>query len=197
MSKITRITVLAMSLMSLFAVTSSAAGAVTWTNTGQTAFTATAGTVSYSVTATALACSSADASGTTTTPASGIGAAIVSGTIKTTGCRVAIGDLPWHCTYTLTGSTFIAGVTNGNADLTCGIFLSGREACHIEGRTPANYTNGAGGSAGILALPHSSTLIITDGNGGGSCPVGSNERLTLAPVTFRVTSGTGPIFATD
>src|ERR1700712_4869417 len=84
MSKIMRIAVLAMSLVSLFAVMSSAAGAVTWTNTGQTPFTATAGSGTLSSTGVILDCGGGDASGITSTPVSGLGAAIVHGTINFT-----------------------------------------------------------------------------------------------------------------
>jgi hypothetical protein len=195
MSKIMRFALLAMSLVSLFGVLSSAAGAVTWTNTGQTAFTATSGPLTLTSPTSGIAsCGGGDASGATRTPVSGVGAAIAAGTIIFTNCRTAGLATGLHCDYTLTANAFAAGVASGNADLTCGLFVAGREICHIEGPTAFSYTNGA---AGVLALPHSNTLVVTNGSGGGSCPLGSNDRVTLSPLTFRVTSGTGPTIATD
>ena len=88
MSKIMRIAVLAMSLVSLFAVMSSAAGAVTWTNTGQTSFTATTGAGTLGSTGTSLNCATASATGATRTPVSGVGAAIAAGTITFASCRL-------------------------------------------------------------------------------------------------------------
>src|SRR4051812_45341566 len=64
MSKIARFAVLVAALMSLFAVMSSAAGAVTWENAGNTSFTATAGAHTLAGTGIVLACAGATATGT-------------------------------------------------------------------------------------------------------------------------------------
>jgi hypothetical protein len=191
MSKITRIAVLAISLTSVFGVLSSAAGAVTWTNVADTAFTATAGASTLTVGATAaLVCTAAHASGTSPMSTVATIAPVASGTMTFTGCRLlGTVNATMDCGYTFTAASLALGVTNGSVDITCGVYQSGLKACHIGDRTPGTYTNPAGATAGLLTLSHSNTLTIT--NGAGTCPIGNGVTATLMPLTFRVTSGTG------
>jgi hypothetical protein len=193
MSKITRIAVLVISLVSLFGVLSSAAGAVTWTNTGQTRFTATAGAGTLTGGATNLTCSSADGAGTAPTSAAGAVADVAHFTLIFTGCSLAGQSATEHCTATVTALTFISpGMTYYDIDLLCTVYQLGQKTCQIEGSTPGTYTNGA---AGVFALSHSSTLRVT--NGAVACRLGNGVSGTLTPLSFRVTSGTGPIYARD
>src|SRR5689334_10859893 len=64
MSRIMRVAVLVTALMSFFAVLSSTAGAVTWHNTGSTAYTATSGPMTLSVGANIFACTGSSDTGT-------------------------------------------------------------------------------------------------------------------------------------
>jgi hypothetical protein len=201
MSKIMRVAVLAMSLVSLFAVMSSTAGATTWTNTGQSPFTATAPAGTLSSTGSSLNCASATATGVTNTASGSFGVSIGHGTISFASCRLG-GTVPTvHCTYTLTADSTVGGVTEGAVDVTCGVFIASRENCHIEGRVPATYHNGTAGPPvmpGQLTVRHSvADLVVTNGSGGGTCALGSNDRGTLTALTFTVTGGTGPILVTD
>ncbi len=193
MSKIMRMCVLVASLMSLFGAMSSSAGAVTWTNTGDTAFTATSGAGSLKVTNTTLTCTGADATGTTApAPFSGAIWSAASGTAIFTGCKLNNINTGVHCNYTLTASAWVVGppaVTSGNVDATCNVYQGGANICKIEGTTPGHYINPNPGT-GSLILTHSSTLRTTNGPV-GTCPLNPGEPATLTTQTFKITTATG------
>jgi hypothetical protein len=198
MSRIARFAVLVAALMSLFAVMSSAAGAVTWHNTGDTAFTASnanAGTLS--VTGVNLTCTGASATGTS--PAgSTVGTTFTgaTGTATFNGCSLSGLPTAVSCSYSLTTSAAATSGTpsvfHGNADALCSVTQFGTEICKVEGLTSGSYTNpvSASSTAGRLTLNHSSTLRTTNGSG-GSCILGVGEPATLTAQTFTVTAGTG------
>lgn len=191
MSRIARFAVLVAALMSLFAVMSSSAGAVTWHNTGDTAFTATSGAGTLSVTSASLACTGSDASGTTAaTPFVGATWAAATGTATFTNCAIAGIPTSVDCGYTLTASSQSGGVSSGNVDANCGVYQFGAQICVIHGQTPGSYTNPSGTTAGKLTLNHSATLKTTNGSG-GTCPLGANEPSTLTTFTYTITNATG------
>jgi hypothetical protein len=178
MSRISRFVVLGTALASLCGVMSATAGAVTWTNDGATAFTATGGVGTLSSTGVNIACGGADASGTA--PASSTAATyLVSGTIGFTSCTAAGSPATIDCAYTLTATAVTQPTVSGTADVTCGLYISGTKLCHIEGAVPGTYTN----ETGVLTVATSSTgLRLT----GGSCPVGSNDLGHLTALTFTI-----------
>jgi hypothetical protein len=185
-------------LISLFAMMSSAAGAVTWTNSGQTAFTAASLGGTLSVTSVPLTCAGSDASGTA--PATVTTPSVASGTVKFTGCTVtALRNVATiDCGYTFTASSFdgvgMAGsVVTGAVDVTCGVYQSGTKICHIGGLTNGSYTNN---TSGTLDIPASSTLVTSNGPT-GTCPLGAGEVSSLTALRFTVLSGTGPIITRD
>ena len=187
MSKIMRVVVMVTALMSLFGVMSATAGAVTWHNTGNTAFTATGGAGTLSSTGVSLVCTSSDATGTA--PASVVGATYTStGTATFTGCRLAGLAAAVSCNYSLTGTAFSAGVTSGTVDATCSVSQAGVAVCHIAGTTPGSYTNP--GTAGRLTLSASSSLR-TFNPASGTCPLGNGDTASLTQQVFTVTGGTG------
>jgi hypothetical protein len=190
MSKRTRITVLAMSLVSLLGVTASTASAVTWTNTTDTTFTATGGAFTLSAGATNLTCSGVDLAGTSPHDVSGGIAVVASGTTFFTGCRLAGVVTTGHCSFAFTADLISSGVVFGNADVTCDLYEVGRRVCHVEGPTVATYTNPESGSRGIFAFPHSSTQTVTDVDI-VRCRLGNNVPVTKSAAAFTVTSGTG------
>jgi hypothetical protein len=189
MSRIVRFAVLVASLMSLFAVMSSTAGAVTWDNSGNTHFTATAGAGTLSSTGVALNCASADATGKTTTPAVGATAALVHATINFTTCLLSGQAVGVECGVTLTATSQSGSVTSGSADATCGVYLAGIKVCHIEGSVNGTYTNPSGATAGVLQTTTGGNLRTT--NAQSNCALGNNEPTHLSVLTFRVTNGTG------
>jgi hypothetical protein len=190
MSKLARFVVLVTALTSLFAVLSSTAGAVTWHNTGNTSFTATAGPGTLSATAASLSCTSADASGTA--PASFVGATyVVTGTIGFTGCTISGSATNVECSYKLTGiSQPTPGITTGGADVTCGVYLIGQEICHISGSVHGHYVNPNPPTAGRLTVTAGLGLRLSNGPT-GSCPLGNGDAGSLTHLAFNVTSGTG------
>ena len=190
MSRTTRVVVLVTALMSLFAVVSSGASAVTWDNSGSTAFTATGGPSTLSVGATLLPC--ADASATGTSPASSLTGDVASGTATFTGCT--LGGAPAHqsCTYTFTGSSQASGVTSGTIDMTCDYFVFGVPACHIAGTNPGSYTNPVGATKGKLTLAHSNGTLRAFNPPGGTCLLGNNVALTRTTQTLGITTANGP-----
>jgi len=193
MSRIARFAVLVAALMSLFAVLSSTAGAVTWSNDGDTAFTATAGPGTLSSTSQFLVCSGGDAVGGTTN-GSGVNAPIVHATITFTGCSLS-GQTNFHveCGVTLTAvsqTTVAPRVTSGNADATCSVYFAGVKVCHLEGGVAGTYTNPTAPSTfGRLVTNTGGSLRTT--NGASNCPLGSGDLAHLSPLTFSVTAGTG------
>jgi hypothetical protein len=190
MSKIMRMCVLVASLMSLFAVMSSTAGAVTWSNDGGTAFTATSGPGTLSGGGSSLACASGDATGTAATgPFVGATWTAASGTVRFTTCN--IGGIPHnvHCRYTLTATgQSVPSVTNGNVDVTCDVNLVANKICHIEGSVPGHYVNPP--SPRVIITHAASGLTPTDVSG-DSCPL--SPPVTLTTLTFNLTSGSPPI----
>jgi hypothetical protein len=173
MSRIARFAVLVTALASLFAVLSSTAGAVTWDNSGSTAFTATGGAGTLAVTGSGgtsnLTCLNSTATGTAPADATSV-VYSVTGTIVFGGCK-ALGP-NWYvdCSYTLTGTLFASPVTNGNLDMTCRAGFTGAgPICHIAGSTPAHYTNPNGATAGKLTLTASASLTVSGESSSSSC----------------------------
>ena len=176
-------------LTSLFAGLSSAAGAVTWDNSGSTAFTASGGSSTLAVGLTNLPC--ADSSVTGTSPTSSTTGDLATGTATFTNCSL-VGPAHVSCTYTLTALTQSGGVTSGNVDATCDAFVGGVAACHIAGTTPGSYTNPTGGVKGKLTLAHSSGSLRVFNPAVGSCLLGNNVGATLTTQTFTVTTANEP-----
>jgi hypothetical protein len=188
MSKIMRMCVLVASLVSLFGVMSSSAGAVTWVNDGGHAFTATAGSGTLSGGGLSLVCPNATATGTMA--ASGFVGPVwsaASGTATFNGCTIAGIPTGVHCSYTLTAATQTLPVTNGNVDVTCRAYQGGTNICHIHGATPGHYINPPHAR---LILTHSNTLRTT--NSVGNCPLGVGNA-TLTRQEFTLTSANAPI----
>jgi hypothetical protein len=197
---------MAVSSMSLLGAMSSAAGAVTWTNTGDTAFTATAGPGTFSVTTTSLSCTGADASGTTgTAPFTGAIWSAMSGTATFTGCRLAGITTTMDCPYVLTASSFSAGVTSGNLDVTCDVYQGGFNICHGVGPVPGSHTNPSGGAKGFLKWLAGAIVMHWLNGRLGTCPLSPGENSSETGFTFNITAATGgasaphdgPVIGTD
>ncbi|WP_445148327.1 hypothetical protein [Baekduia sp. Peel2402] len=193
MSKIARIVVLVTALTSLFAVMSSTAGAVTWTNTGSTVIHATGVGGRLSVGANNLDCTGTTASATAA--ASFVGAVYsVPGTVTFSPCTLAGQNTYVHCGFTLTGSAFAEpGFTTGVADVTCVARLTANNAalCHIEGSTVGHYINptAATSTPGKVTLTTSTSLTTTNATG-SSCLLGTGPS-HLSEQTITVTTVAG------
>jgi hypothetical protein len=196
MSKFSRIVVLASALASLFAVTSATAGAVTWTNSGGTAFHATGGPVTLSVGANGLVCFGSTATGTA--PMSSATSTIATGTLVFSPCSWVGQSMFVHCNYTLTGNAHSAGISIIVADLTCDERLTAAPAnslCHISGSTGGTYSNPSGTTPGRITWFATSSLVVSNGN--VSCPFGTgNGSWTEWTLSF-TSVAESPVFTRD
>jgi hypothetical protein len=192
MSRITRLVVLVTALMSLFAVASSTAGAVTWHNTGNTGFTATGGPGTLSVGSSNINCTSADATGSS--PVSTTTNTLATGTVRFTGCTAFFFPAHVNCNYTLTGQTQPTPTTvNGTADVHCNVQITAVGSCTITGTTQAVYTNpvDAGSPPGRLHLLHPGNLAV---HNAGGCPATGAGTLTTQTLSITsVSGGTGTL----
>jgi hypothetical protein len=190
MSKIMRVCVLVASLMSLFGVMSSSAGAVTWSNDGGTSFTATGGPRTLSGGGLSLICTSSDATGTAATgPFTGAVWSAMTVTVRATGCTIAGIPTAQHCTYTFTATAQpVPPVTNGISHTTCVLSQGATKICHIEGTEAAHYI---GHTDPRLTLTHSTTLTATNVPP-GNCPLGHGSPVTASHYTVTLTSPVPP-----
>ncbi len=190
MATLTRLALLVVGLASLLGIASATAGAVTWHNSGSTAFTATAGSRTLSSTGAALNCASATATGTAPALTSGATYA-VSGTATLAGCSLAGVATLTECSYTFTATSQSASVTSGTVDLTCGWYQFNSKLCHTGGTVSATYTNPSSG-VGVLALATGGSIVTSNGTS-GTCPLGNGDRAHLSAMTFRTTSANPPV----
>ncbi|WP_445148269.1 hypothetical protein [Baekduia sp. Peel2402] len=195
MSRIARFAVLVTALASLMGVVSATAGAVTWHNTGNTAFTAAGGGGTLSVGSNNLPCTGSEATGTAT-GGSVIGTTYsMPGTITFAPCLMAGQPTYVHCGFTLTGASFASGVTSGVADVKCIAYLTANnlQLCNITGTTPASYTNPSGAAKGKFTLSTSGTGLTVSHYFGTSCLMGTGTgHLSEQTITIQhATGGTG------
>ena len=192
MSKILRVVALTTALLAALASTASA---VTWHNSGDTAFTATGGATTLHLGGVSIPCAGATASGTTTTaPFTGTTAA--TGTVNFGHCTMSGITTTLECSYAQTLTSQSGSASSGALDLTCGVWQFNAKLCHIAGSIPDTYTNG-GGAPGSFALA-SSPLVL--GNGpAGTCPFTTAGTLTAQTWTISAATGgpaphNGPVF---
>ena len=135
MSKFSRVIVLVVGLMSVFAAMAGAASATTWTNSGDTAFTATTGASSLSTASATLSCTSGSATGTAT-PLQVSATYTVTGRLTYSNCRLGIITTTISCNYTLTGSSGpnASGVTSGTVAVSCTDSVAGLQDHRLDPR---------------------------------------------------------------
>jgi hypothetical protein len=195
MGKFARCIVLVAALLSSFAALSSVASAVTWHNTGDSAFTATGGAGTLSSTAVTLGCAGSDASGTVpATPFVGTTLAI-QGTINFTGCTLSGQSTGFSCSFTLTGTAWDSGtpaVTTGSLDATCDITLVGFNICHIDASVSAKFQNAIMTNPSKL-LTLTAGVTMTRGSSGLSCPLGEGDSGHWTPLIFTAVDTVQPL----
>jgi hypothetical protein len=162
MSKLSRLAVLVVGLMSLFGVLSSSAGAVSWDNSGATAFTASTGPGTLTSTGVPLSCSGATATGTA--PATAISLTyFVSGTVTFNGCKLSNIATVVECGYTWTGLTQdgvgMGSIITGSVDVTCDVMQFNTRCATSRAPSPATTsTTRPACSASRLLRPAWQTL---------------------------------------
>jgi hypothetical protein len=197
MSKVARFAVLVAALASLFVVLTSSAGAVTWHNSGGTAFTAGGGASTLDFTHAdgtdaPLPCFGGTATGDA--PVGTFGSAYsIAGTLTYAPCYNFGAGVHFftHCAFRLTAQAWTAGspaVTSGVADLTCVLAADQPPYppfCHIHGTSQADYVNPVGATPGRLTFTRSITLTATHASGGSSCPwIGATGPGSVAAVDW-------------
>lgn len=174
MSGIVRMAALVAALAALLA-TAPAAGAVTWHNTGSSAFHAVGGTSTLSVATSTFTCS-----GSTLTGTSPVGSFAttytMTATLSSSPCPNTGANYAMHCDATFSAQAWAAGppaVTAGPVALTCDITLalSNTTLCHVSGSTPAAYANPFGSMPGRVTFAASTTLTMS--NGATACWLGT------------------------
>jgi hypothetical protein len=188
MHRITRLAMLVAALFTLLSLAGSTASAVTWHNTGDTAFTATGGATTLSSTGVSLSCGNAVVTGTTSAaPFVGVTWKVASGTAVYNGCTIAGVALHPTCSYAVTATSQTGGVMSGSIDVTCLTYQFGVLVCITEGTMAGTYTNPSGGVAGRPTLPTSNALRSTI----AGCGLGNGDTVHTSPISFTLTNATG------
>lgn len=187
MRRLTRLAITTVGLLSLFAIASTSASAITWHNSGDTTFSATAGGPSYSVTSVSLNCASAQMAGTV--PTVTVGATLtMSGTGSYLGCTFSGSTINIECGYKFTGVAQHGDTVTGSTDVTCNYYLATTRICHVAGSRPSTYQSPSGSLTGVLTLS-TSNLVIN--NGDVSCMFGNNDTIEFSPQVFNLNAPTG------
>ncbi len=181
----------ALLLVASLGAASSSAVAVTWHNTGATAFTATSGPFTLSSTGAAFNCTGSTSTGTA--PGGANVGTVYSMTMTTTfsGCSLSNVAIGWDCADRFTATSQSGAVTSGTLDVTCGMYEFGAKICHLGGSVSATYTNPVSG-VGVLSLATGGNLIFSNGTS-GTCILGNGDRAHLSAVTRRTTSASPPV----
>jgi hypothetical protein len=196
MSRISRVVVLVAALMSVFAVVSSSAGAVsTWKSTNTTAFTADGTAGSLSGNGKTLSCTGSTATGAVSALdfTGAVWTNAVHGNVTFSGCVLAGTPYAVTCTYSLTATsisgTQVGGTVGLNSPDGCTATVGGVSACRIEGAIPGTYDNPPDAK---LTIPAAS-LTVTNGTG-TTCPLisGTSGVGSLTAQTFTITGANAP-----
>jgi hypothetical protein len=190
MGKRARLLVLLVAAAAAFTATASSADAVTWHNTGDTAFTATSGASTRTVTGLNLNCNTALLNASASSSPSVLGWMIL-GSMVFGGCSGGGISSSVSCSGTFTPSSQSGSVSSGTSDLRCSVIQFGAEVCILEGQVVSSYTNPVSPSTfGKLAFPHNNTLRTTNG-AAGTCFFTANHIVTSTAQVFTITSATG------
>jgi hypothetical protein len=179
-------------VMVVLGTVTSTAGAVTWHNTGDTAFTSSGSAMTLSVTGVSLTCTGASATGTSPSGSTvGVIYSGASGTLTLNGCSLSGLPTSVGCDYTWTLSTDTGGIKEGTADLTCSITQFGTKICHVEGPAPVTHFDPVPPSGFEVWIIHDSSGLKTTNGPGGTCPLGAGEPAHITKLTMTTTSATG------
>lgn len=189
MSKTLRVALLACALLSAPAAFGSPAGAVTWDNSGDTAFTATGGAMTFSGdTGETLPCTSSTSTGTA--PASFAGDAMLITMTTTWHCTLVGIPATVHCHEIMvpTGQTGTPGhlVTNLLTTHTCGVTQLNVEVCHLHGFGKVDYINPTTGAT-PGRFTWTTTIAWTKTSGSAACP----QKWHVPHLSQVITAGSG------
>jgi hypothetical protein len=177
MSKFTRLVVLISGLMVLCGIAVPTAGAASWTNSGDTAFTATTGPSTLTANGTTLICTGGTMTGTA--PASAAGPTYpASGSLNYSGCRLAIIGVAVSCSWTFLG-TSVSGPIPLRVSGTIAVNCTVTGGCRISGTVTVTYTNPIPGiTSGSFFISANQSLVVS----GVGCVLGSGAAAKTAEV---------------
>lgn len=188
MRTILRVALLATAVVAAMA---SNASAVTWSNSGDTTFTATGPSTTFHFNNGAVhqPCTSAAVSGTAATgPVSGATwANAASLTVSYSHCTLTGINYNIQCSASESFDDQTGGVSSGTLATACDISVFGEKVCGMSGTIPNTYTNPSGSTPGRFTLSQT-TLALSNGPT-GTCPYGTSGTFTHQ--TWTVNSGTG------
>jgi hypothetical protein len=201
MSRISRVVVFVTALMSVFAVLSSSASAIsTWKSTNTTAFTADGNPISISGNGKTISCTGASLTGAVSALdfTGAIWTNAIHGNITYSGCVLAGSPYALTCTYSFNANgitgTQVAGTLNLNSPNGCRAAVGGVFACVFEGGEPETYDNPPDAK---MTSP-AGTLTVTNG-GAVPCPLivppSTHGVATVTATTFTVTGAAPPIIS--
>lgn len=194
MRRLRQLVTLAFAATAVLAATASTAGAVTWHNSGDTAFTATGGATTATVpTFYPFKCLGSTTTGTTTPTPYGTPVWRITLTTTYSPC-LSLPSERWECTRTFTALSQTAAVTTGTVDTTCGLWVSSgsqsAEICQMHGDSQGSYVNPtAPSTTGAITLAEA-TLLLTKGPT-QQCIWGTGLPWTWTAHTLAITTATG------
>lgn len=190
MSRLARVMVLVLALVSASVAT---AEAVTWHNTGDTAFTAFSGQLVWGPSGTAEGSICAPTTSTATVGATPATATLWSAIAITTtyDCHLGLGGYVWECSRTFTAQAQSGGTITGIAGTTCVMSGGGMNFCHAQGTQTASYVNPSGATPGRLLIGHANALHATTLSPGIQCLYAGNPPLTMNAQTYTIATATG------
>jgi hypothetical protein len=183
-----------LTLLAAFGATASA-GAVTWHNSGDTAFSATGTAVQIHPASPSvpLICFGGTTSTATAATGPATGALWSAMHVTTNGhsCQFAQTLVDLSCTSTFTAVQQSGTSITGSLDTTCDITGRGTTTlvCHLQGQRPATYRNPTATAYGSFTLPAGTTVIAT--NGQAMCPLGQNTAVPWTHEQWTITTASG------
>jgi hypothetical protein len=188
MRTILRVAILATAVVAAMA---SSASAVTWSNSGDTSFSAAgpATTFHFNAGAVHTPCTDVSVSGS-------IGAGPFTGATWTNAgtltatyshCTLTGQNFTVHCTASESFDGQVGGLASGTLATSCDVTFATTKVCGITATIPNTYSNPSGGATGSFTLGQ--TALTLSNGPVGTCPFGTSATLTHQ--TWTVNSGTG------
>lgn len=189
----TRVIRLVVAVVSVIGTLAASASAVTWHQTGDTAFTGSANTMQYGAGGITFQCLPGAMTGTA--GASGTGTVWTAAQLTVTW-SCPINNNPWyvHCRFTFTANGQDGATTTGFSHTTCVLGIGDAVACQWHGTDATSYDNPTATTTGLFHVAPMSTFVLTNGYATGSpttCPYGTGANGAFTGMTAYTNVGTG------
>lgn len=186
MTKFSRIVVLVAGLISVFAAIAGAAGATTWSNTGDTTFTATSGPITLTSGGVSLTCSGGTLTGRAGTSFIGsVWTSAATGAVRFAPCRLGLLSTEVDCSVRFDANNVVNGFVTGSMTITAGGCAVIGTSCEISGMVAETYKNATSAAKGVLTIAGGASFTVS----GSGCPLPSPT--SASTIVFTITSATG------